>query len=226
MSKKKIIYLVSLCLTLIIFLVLFILILNASSPLAVDYAVRDLFYNIRGNKYNFIYYFFRIITELGNTYFIIALLIFSLFLFRLDNRFFIIVFSTIFMLVLQLGLKEFVNRERPTESLRWVYESTSSFPSGHSMASGLILTYYSYMIYEAKYNKKTKKILITIISILYLLVLISRLVFGVHYFSDVVAGFSLGTLIALLSVGVHIFFNQKEILTFPLIFKKSEKWII
>lgn len=45
------------------------------------------------------------------------------------------------------------------------------------------------------FKKKAKIILISIISILLVLIGLSRMVLGVHYFTDVIGGFALGTII-------------------------------
>ena len=44
---------------------------HKDEPLGIDASIRDFFYNIRGEKYGFIYWFFRIITEFGNLFLII-----------------------------------------------------------------------------------------------------------------------------------------------------------
>ena len=89
MNKKNMSLLIVGLIFLIIFILMYILIWNSSEPLAIDYAVRDFCYNIRGEKYGLCYWLFRIITEFGYLYFAVILGILAIFLFRLDNRFFI-----------------------------------------------------------------------------------------------------------------------------------------
>lgn len=85
-------------------------------------------------------------------------------------------------------LKNIVQRPRPIE-FRLINESGYSFPSGHSMVSMAFYGYLIYLIYKNIENKKIKWTLITILSILILTIGISRIYLGVHYTSDVIAGF-------------------------------------
>lgn len=225
MNKRNITLLSIGIVSLFIFILMYILICNTNTN-TIDYSIRDFCYNIRGNKYNFCYWFFRIITEFGFTYFVIFLGIISIFLFRLDNRFFIFLFTILLATALQIAIKDNVSRERPIEAMRWVYESSTSFPSGHSTTSGVISSFFIFMIYESKLKKKNKGIIITIISVIYLLVVISRLILGVHYFTDVIAGLSLGIFMGIIGIFIHLLFNKLEILNNPLIFSNKENWIL
>ena len=101
-----------------------------------------------------------------------------------------------------------IQRPRP-EDFRLIEETGYSFPSGHSMAS---MAFYGLIIYFAfKYvkNKNAKIIICTILSLLVLLIGISRIYLGVHYASDVIAGFVLS--IAYLVVYITIVLKLIEI---------------
>lgn len=226
MNKRNIVLLSIGFLGLFLFILMYILVLNASEPLTIDYAVRDFCYSIRGEKYNFCYWFFRIITEFGYLYFVVALGIIAIFLFRLDNRFFIYVFILVLATALQIAIKDNVSRTRPIETMRWVSESSTSFPSGHSMTSGVISSYFIFLIWESKHKKRDKGICISIISVIYLLVIISRLILGVHYFSDVIAGVSLGIFMGIIGIFIYLIFDKLEILNTPLIFKDKDNWVL
>jgi undecaprenyl-diphosphatase len=82
------------------------------------------------------------------------------------------------------------HRDRPN-ILRLITESGYSFPSGHSMIS---ISFYGFIIYLCfKYCKKPWNYLVaSILSILIFLIGVSRIYLGVHYASDVIAGFSAG----------------------------------
>lgn len=90
--------------------------------------------------------------------------------------------------LLNLILKNIVQRPRPTE-YRLIDETGYSFPSGHSMASAAFYGFLIYLIYKKVKNKKLKITLMIALSILILLIGISRIYLGVHYTSDVLAGF-------------------------------------
>ena len=89
---------------------------------------------------------------------------------------------------LNLLLKQIVQRPRPTE-YRIVNETGYSFPSGHSMVSMAFYGFLIYLIYKYVKNQYLKIGLITFLSILIISIGISRIYLGVHYTSDVMAGF-------------------------------------
>ena len=85
-------------------------------------------------------------------------------------------------------LKQILQRPRPT-GYRLIEESGYSFPSGHSMVSMAFYGYLIYLIYKHVENKYLKVCMISLLTILILSIGISRIYLGVHYTSDVVAGF-------------------------------------
>lgn len=83
------------------------------------------------------------------------------------------------------------HRQRP-DILHLVKAAGYSFPSGHSMVS---ISFYGLLLYLYIINadKKPKKyIIITFLCSLIFLIGISRIYLGVHYASDVLAGFAAG----------------------------------
>lgn len=90
--------------------------------------------------------------------------------------------------ILNQIFKFILQRPRPTEN-RIINENGYSFPSGHSMISMAFYGFLIYLIYKYVKNKKLKYISITLISILIIFIGISRIYLGVHYTSDVLAGF-------------------------------------
>ena len=85
-------------------------------------------------------------------------------------------------------LKHIVQRPRPTE-YRIIDERGYSFPSGHSMASAAFYGFLIYLIYKKVKSKKLKIGLIAFFTFLIPLIGCSRIYLGVHYTSDVLAGF-------------------------------------
>ncbi len=99
-----------------------------------------------------------------------------------------IILNLFIITFLNLILKNIIQRPRPTQ-FRLIDESGYSFPSGHSMISMAFYGFLVYLIYQYIKNKKLKIALIIVLSILPILIGISRIYLGVHYTTDVVGGF-------------------------------------
>lgn len=165
--------------------------------------MRDSFLSLDNNIYNFVISLknetlttiFKMITSLASVKFIIVIFIISLLgLIKYKKGIF---FSIIICLdtIVNLIVKKIIGRNRP-DKINWlVVEKGYSFPSGHTMIS---ITFYGLLIYFiTKSNiKKTTKILLSIIlGVLILLIGLSRIYLGVHYFSDVIGGLLWGGLL-------------------------------
>lgn len=99
-----------------------------------------------------------------------------------------ILINLIIVTILNQGMKFILQRPRPTE-YRIIEETGYSFPSGHSMVSMAFYGLLIYLIYKHIENKYLKWLLISILSLLIVLIGFSRIYLGVHYVSDVIAGF-------------------------------------
>lgn len=145
--------------------------------------------------------FAKIITTMGAGYVIIPVCIISVIYFwkKKESKYIIVNLITIFFSN-QL-LKRIVERPRP-EGFRIVEELGYSFPSGHSMVSMAFYGLFIYFIYEKVKNKYIKWTSIILLTLLIVLIGISRIYLGVHYASDVLAGFLLS--ISYLGLFTHI----------------------
>ena len=96
-------------------------------------------------------------------------------------------------------LKDIFNRPRPEIVPHAAYASNSSFPSGHSMTAAL--TYFTLAALLAGYHerRRIKAFLLLTAALLVLLIGLSRVYLGVHWPTDVLAGWTAGTLWALLT---------------------------
>lgn len=145
--------------------------------------------------------FFKIITTIGSGYIIIPICLISVIcLWKKKESKYIIVNLIIIFFSNQL-LKRIIERPRP-EGFRIVEELGYSFPSGHSMVSMAFYGLFIYLIYKKEKNKYIKWISISVLFLLIVLIGISRIYLGVHYTSDVLAGFLLS--ISYLGLFTHI----------------------
>ena len=116
-----------------------------------------------------------------------------------------IVINLILVVVLNQITKFLFQRSRPLESNWLVSEIGYSFPSGHSSVS---MAFYGFLIYLVCMNFKNKKLkyfLTILLSLIILFVGISRVYLGVHYLSDVLAGF----LFSIVYLIVFVYFYQR-----------------
>lgn len=96
-------------------------------------------------------------------------------------------------IIAELGLKRFYRRERPTMFAHLEHVSSTSFPSGHAMASASLYLTLAFVASRAP-KLRTKRIpLLLGGAATALSVSASRVFLGVHWPTDVLGGFVLGT---------------------------------
>lgn len=132
----------------------------------------------------------KLITIFGSSYVLICITLLSIIIFKNKKYGFFISINLICSFSLSQILKFIVQRERPI-GYNLIIEKGFSFPSGHSMVSTAFYGFLIYLLFCYYKNKKIKVSLITFLIILILFIGISRVYLGVHYMSDVVAGFLL-----------------------------------
>ena len=130
----------------------------------------------------------KIITQLGGAIFLIILSLALIISLKNKKVSILILLNLIISTTLNQVLKFIIQRPRPTE-FRIIDEKGYSFPSGHSMVSAAFYGFLIYLIYKNIKNKYLKCGLITLLSCIVLLIGTSRIYLGVHYTSDVIAGF-------------------------------------
>ena len=94
------------------------------------------------------------------------------------------------VVILNQVFKFLVHRPRP-EGFRLIAESGYSFPSGHSMVAMAFYGLLAWMVYRYERDHLVRRVCVTGFGIVVVLVGISRIYLGVHYASDVIAGFCL-----------------------------------
>jgi undecaprenyl-diphosphatase len=86
---------------------------------------------------------------------------------------------------------------------------TASFPSGHSMMSAIVYLTLGALVARTQPDHGVKVYIMTIAVALTLMVGVSRVYLGVHWPTDVLAGWSLGGVWALLSWLVMVWLQSR-----------------
>jgi len=137
---------------------------------------------------------FRDITFFGNATTVIGLVVFlGIFLLWTKTR--RVYLAGLFASLLGAAgtayvLKEVVGRLRPSGSIPTGIETDFSFPSGHATVSMAFYGFTAYVLCRL-YPERTKIILSTA-TIIILLIGFSRLYLGLHFPTDVIAGYCVG----------------------------------
>ena len=169
----------------------------------------DKVYNFDNYVYNlispFICYgltcFFKFITNFASFSYIIIFIILSFILIKNKWIGIVIAINSVNSSIINKILKAIFVRPRPNV-LRLIKQGGYSFPSGHAMAS---MTFYGFLIYliiKSNINKNIKILLISLLTILILLIGISRIYLGVHYASDILAGYLVSIIYLILFTSV------------------------
>jgi membrane-associated phospholipid phosphatase len=103
-------------------------------------------------------------------------------------------------------LKELFARPRPSFVDPLLLETSYSFPSGHAMMSLVAYRMLTYFAVLALRSWQACAALVFGTALLVLLIGFSRMYLGVHYFSDVIAGFAVG------GVGLSTLITAMEII--------------
>lgn len=101
-------------------------------------------------------------------------------------------------LLLNWALKNYFARPRPEFVTQLHYVSSKSFPSGHSLLAAVVYLTLGALGSRLAANRRQKLYILTVAVVLTVLVGISRVYLGVHYPTDVLAGWSVGMLWAIL----------------------------
>ncbi len=195
--KKKRFYVALLCL--FFFLLILILVLK-KGVLNLDYASYDLIKKYLIN--NQLTPYIKFLTNLGGALVLIVFSFIILIFIKNKKISWAIILNLIISFILNILLKVIIQRNRPITDNWLIMENGYSFPSGHSSVSMSFYGFLIYLIYTNLPNKKYRWPLIIFLSLIILFVGISRVYLGVHYLSDVLAGF----LFSIVLLIIYIYF--------------------
>lgn len=130
----------------------------------------------------------KVITNIGGAICVVAICILTLLVLQEKRYGIYMTFNLLIITISNFFLKNIFERPRPT-GFRLIEETGYSFPSGHSMVSMAFYGFIVYLIYQHVKNPYLKWSLCILLSLLIILIGISRIYLGVHYASDVAGGF-------------------------------------
>jgi len=107
-------------------------------------------------------------------------------------------------------LKLHFRRIRPTVPWALVTEHSFSFPSGHSVGAVVLYGTITYLIWSHLHDFKQRAVVIVLALLLIAGIGASRVYIGVHYPTDVAAGYLVGLLWLLTIVGANEYVDRDE----------------
>lgn len=132
------------------------------------------------------------ITTLGNGAVVMLMIaVASIFLWLTHHRWsvYILLVGVFGGQILNSTLKALFARERPSVVAAVDHVSSLSFPSGHAMAAMIAYGSIAYLIGRLEPTPRLRRVTWTLAGIIILAIGISRMYLGVHYPSDILAGF-------------------------------------
>jgi len=167
-------------------------------PIALDSLILNGIHALASPALDLVFLWF---TTAGNVEFIvpITVLIIAFLLYKKQRRNALIVaFGVGGAAAANLILKELFHRDRPAFWQSLITETGYSFPSGHAMISAALITCLIGLLWKTKWRIPS----IVIGGSIVVMIGVSRLYMGVHYPTDVVAGWSAGLIWALVVIAI------------------------
>jgi len=166
-----------------------------------DYRIGALFYNLRSPVLTTIATFVTRIGDVESQVVITAVMVLALFIAKKwRTGFWFGLTVLIGAALINSGIKNFYQRVRPEEIEHLIEQGGYSFPSGHSMGSIIVFGGFIFLAFRFFKSEAIKWSLGILFGILILAIGLSRIYLGVHYPSDVIAGFSFGFSWLMLSI--------------------------
>lgn len=154
--------------------------------------------------------FWLVLTYIANWQIILTFSIIIAFLLALlkeKRKFIFFVSSVLAGEIIYTSLKTILHRARPDKIFALISHGGYSFPSGHATMSVIfygLISYYLFTVFKKRWQK------ISVIAIFFTLILaigFSRIFLGLHWASDIIAGWFLGFSILIFTL---TFFRKKE----------------
>lgn len=148
----------------------------------------------------------KVVTFLGDKIALITITLLLVILIKNKRTALMIPCNLFIVAIVNTVIKMLVCRPRPIDALMQV--DGYSFPSGHSTGAVAFYGLLVYLIYKNVKNKGLRSTLMVFLILLIFAIGLSRIYLRVHYPSDVLGGFLLGSMYLI----VYIFLYEKYIL--------------
>ncbi|MGV3640968.1 MAG: phosphatase PAP2 family protein [Adhaeribacter sp.] len=107
--------------------------------------------------------------------------------------------------------KLYFQRERPLNFSYYDPESTFSFPSGHATSAMALMGILCYILFLETKTLKARLLTILAAGVYIALMGLSRIYLGMHFLTDIAAGFILGFLWVVLAIGLMEYFAHRKL---------------
>lgn len=172
-------------------------VVNQTDPLPLDLAVQKAFFSLRGPLLNPLVI---AVTHLSDTVTIVAFCAILLILPNRKKYGLPVSLASLGGLAIYKPMKHIFLRARPDAALHLVKQGGFSFPSGHSVTSVIFYGVLIYLLNRHCKNDKLRKVLAVICGFLALAIGPSRIYVGVHWPTDVLAGWCIGGAVLMVSI--------------------------
>ncbi|WNB93777.1 phosphatase PAP2 family protein [Bacillus sp. NEB1478] len=196
---KKINFIISFCCLITIFCAFY----QYSFIEYLDTGIRSLLFNARNDFLNYAVLAFTHVGDAAVLGTICLLGTIVLFFYKKWINGFLLLSSLTVTFGLNKLIKNAFERERPLEH-RLLDEDGFSFPSGNAMVGTSFYLFAAFILYQ----KFQKPWILWVGTIFPFLLGISRIYIGVHYPSDILAGFCIGVLCCLGLIGISTFYGK------------------
>lgn len=181
----------------------------SGDELLFDTVIRQWFYSIRNQLLTVV---LKVITYMGNWQSITVLCIVLLVIPGTRKKYGIPVSSgAVFVTALNKGIKVIFQRPRPDVSFHLIQQGGYSFTSGHSITSMVVFGMLIWLVRKYVKDRKKANILTVLLAIPWIFIGPSRIYMGVHYPTDVLAGWSLGAAVLMVMISIEDKYTKKSL---------------
>ena len=190
----------------VFFVILFLM--KSGKAAAFDDAVRFFFYDIRSGALTSAA---KAITYLGNWQSVTVLCIILLIIKPTRVKYGVPVSAgAIFVTILNKIIKNLVQRGRPDQMHHLISQGGYSFSSGHSITSMFVFGILIYLVRVNMQNRTAANVLTVILAVPMVCIGLSRIYLGVHYPTDVLAGWALGLAVMMVVIEIADRFRRRS----------------